>query len=497
MDKPSQFRGLAGEVVVGICHPASFLLITMVAAYLFFWIAPFVIVGAISKRAEGIANLSILTGSIALARVIGMFAIAAMNGDLKSGFFSPSVSRDELRSFTLRYLGLIFGGNFVIFFLAYLVSEKVALPNNFESGLIGTFFFSARGMCSGVLVCTFFLVNSLAAILVLSSESLSELTSGEFWSEKILQRIPDLVVYYSSVMGATLLFLCIYFIPFCVIGMVAFSASLKLGLIVTWGLSLLPSVLAPVLVGRLSGTFVAGDNEMDFQPAENRLSSFLSNTAAEPSRSADISAAFLKPQTPKEVSPAAAAFGKPDPFRPAEVIRRIQEIPPEDFQKEFDAVAERLAKNAREINSLFEALLLSRKLNQTEQAQKFSVDLISLALQRGVGAAAVLGFRTMSGMRHQLPLTAAQQKQLAGYLVRDGHFEDGGLLYHEAFANGESDPVSAQKRLLEVAEAAIAAEKKGEAASLLELFLRLYPDSNFLDYAKKLLLAVGKNYPPT
>ena len=124
------------------------------------------------------------------------------------------------------------------------------------------------------------------------------------------------------------------------------------------------------------------------------------------------------------------------------------------------------------------------------------MDLISLALQRGVGAAAVLGFRTMTQMRHQLPLTPPQQKQLAGYLVRDGHFEDGGQLYNAAFANGESDPVSAQKRLLEVAEAAIAAEKKGEAISLLQLFLRLYPASNFLDYAKKLLLAAGEKIPP-
>ena len=118
-------------------------------------------------------------------------------------------------------------------------------------------------------------------------------------------------------------------------------------------------------------------------------------------------------------------------------------------------------------------------------ARDTAAEMIGVALQRNVTAAAVLAFRSMKDARFELALDATRKKQLSGAVIREGYFLDGGRLAMEGLLI-EGTELAAQKKVLEVAEAAIDAGKMEDAGALLDMFLERFPSSNFLDYIPRL-----------
>ena len=386
-----------------------------------------------------------------LAIFTGRFAIAARRGDYHCGFSSHKLYSGELLPYAARY---------IIYNLFWYIPALLTSYYLFRcSNILQLFFLLKFGssLGSGVdiwyafLIVLVFFGPLIASLLTIYTESFSEIVTVEPWKWLLFSRAADLPAYMGQVIGGIVLFIMKYFLPFFVLKTVLFHISLKMELSLNEAFGFLPIIIFPILIGRLSGAFVAMDDEESDLVGGQEIKD-KSNAAVEQKK---IYEHLL--QTIEELSPA-----------------------------EMESIEK---KAETEEPNIYQALTLSylyRKTKDQEQSLLQAKKTISQCLDKGMDYEAAQLFRYYIKEKTALNLAPQQLLQLANSFTLQNAYADVAWCYMMAIIEvPEAEKLAIQKRFLSVANTARQHGAHKVANSLFTLFCQQFPDSSLTEFARQ------------
>jgi tetratricopeptide (TPR) repeat protein len=245
----------------------------------------------------------------------------------------------------------------------------------------------------------------------------------------------------------------------------------------------LPAAAVPVLMGRLAGAFVIG---------EQAASALTPIQATEP-RPAGDAPRITRP------TPVATVAAPPRLTRPTPVATVTAPQPPADNLAVYKAARE-LGGRARTdlAGALAEAeklrglhphhpMLLAalaglyRQAGNMREAVLAAGQAITDGLVGGAVPVAIEAYTACADNRDKLMLEAPTLERLARALAQLARFDDAAWAWRGA-ALGEVDPTRVQKGIIGCADGAARAGKETDALAYLEWLLRTWPTSPFRDY---------------
>lgn len=449
MDDNRLYAGLSGEIVRNFIRFETFLvLIPMGLVFAGLSLLSYLLQ---DKIPQGYLSSSVLIFSaLFFALFTGRFAMAAKSGDYHSGFFSDKLYNGAVLAFAIR---------FIVFNLFWLIPAVLIIYYFSNSANAIALFFllnlgvglsSSVGIWYACLVVLGFFGPLCAALLACHTKSLSEVISSDTWAWLFLDRASDLPAFLGQVCGGIILFCMKYFILFFILKTLAFSMSMKLGLYLNDVLSAVPALLFPVILGRLSGAFVAMD-ELEVESCDEEK--------------AESNADFLQEQ--KKI------YG--------DLLRSIDTLSPSDL-----AQAEHNAEHAAA--NIYQALVLSylyKKTKSPQEALSHARKTLAQCLNEGLGTDAVQLFRYYFKEKTALNLSTEQLVQLGHYLDLQNAYPDAAWCYMLAIMQApEEDKLAIQKEYLHVADVARQHGADEVANSLLHLFCKQFPESSLTEFAR-------------
>lgn len=449
MDDKRVYAGLSGEIVGSFLRFETFVvIIPMGLVFAGLSLLSYLLEDKIPPAylSTGVLILSALF----FALFTGRFAVAAQYGDYHSGFFSDKLYSGAVLAYAIRY---------ILFNLFWLIPAAIIIYYFSNSANAIALFFllnlgvglgSSVGIWYACLVVLIFFGPLLAALLACHTKALSEVISTDTWAWLFLDRGADLAAFLGQVCGGIILFCMKYFILFFILKTLAFSLSMKLGLYLNAVLSVVPALLFPVILGRLSGAFVAMD-ELDV-------------------RSFDIPKADTKADLLQEQKKTYD-----------DLLRTINTLSADDL-----AQAQQNAEHAEA--NIYQALVLSylyKKTKGLEEALSHARKTLGQCLIEGLGRDAVQLFRYYFKEKTALKLSTEQLLQLGHYLDLENAYPDAAWCYMLAAIQApEEDKLAIQKEFLHVADVARQHGAHELANSLLHLFCKQFPKSSLTEFAR-------------
>lgn len=480
MEDISRFRGMAGEVIGGFLLPTTFFSALPVLIVLF-------VLGYGVTFLKGDAQiLAAPVMFIAYVAIVGRFALAAKQGSLASGFFGGA-DGGGLAGFVGRYLVLTLAWSIPLGLIVYLALDRetlffammalfptdVTLPGGGRLQSIGpTPLEMMQGGAAVLLLPVVALVSllmpTLSLIVATRAESLAEALSRESWGWLLSDRGADLPVFYAALIGGMVVFVGVYLLPFAFIMFFSFKLSVQMGVGVSSFLYLLGIAATPILLGRMCGAFVAGEEGLD---AEGE----------------DAEVHELAPPVYYRAEPASTA--EPPPViekKPGfdEILAKVRAVPADGLAGEIARAEGKLAARPRDPHTAAELSLLYKKSGAGDKALKMAANAITQTVSDGFSEIGVMLFRGYAKERSALGLNAQTLEIVGNILLKQGSVLDAGWCLHESASAG-GDAVKAQKKLLHVASVAEESGKLAEAVSLYEFFCAKYPDSPLAQFAKQ------------
>ncbi len=258
MSEYSNFRGLAGEVVVSFVKPGS--VVSAVPVLVFFGVG----LGATAYLApEDFFPYDLIIVLVLAAFAISRFAIPSRLGHYEEGWFSQYNSNAESLTFSFRYLVCNICWVmpcFLVLFAAEKLGVDLFLLNTDPMEMAGSGFVGVVGLFIALMV---IFAPTLSLLICTASNSIPEILGIGVWKTLISDHKADLVVFYAALIGGVITFWILYFFPLFLIVITAFALSPALGGALAGFVFALPFLLAPILLGRLSGAFVHGLYETD------------------------------------------------------------------------------------------------------------------------------------------------------------------------------------------------------------------------------------------
>jgi len=480
MEDISRFRGMAGEVTCSFLLPTTF-----------FSALPVLIVFAVLGYAATLlkGNAQILAAPamfIVYVAIIGRFALPARQGSFDSGFFGGA-DGGELIGFVGRYLVLTLAWCIPLALIVYLALDRETLffammalfptdvmlegggrlqsvaPSPFELLQGG-----AAVLLLPVVGLLFLLMPTLCLIVATRANTLAEVLSRESWSWLLSVRGADLPVFYAGLIGGMAVFFGVYLLPFAIIVFFAFKLSLQAGAAVSGFLYLLSFAATPILLGRLCGAFVAGEEGLDASDGDTQ--------AHEPAPPVNY-----RPEPSLAVEPPPILEKKPL-FE--EILAKVRALPADRLADEIARAEGKLAIRPRDPHAAAELSLLYKKAGEGDKALKMAANAITQAVRDSFSEIGVMLFRGYAKERAALGLNAQTLEVVGNILLNQGAVLDAGWCLHES-AIAEGDAVKAQKKLLHVASVAEESGKFAEAVSLYDFFSAKYPDSPLVQFARQ------------
>jgi hypothetical protein len=198
---------------------------------------------------------------------------------------------------------------------------------------------------------------------------------------------------------------------------------------------------------------------------ERRLAAFMTEAAA-----ATVAAAPV----PRPVEPDKNPPDKKPAF--AELKSRAAELAGKERFAAYASARLAMIENARDAHAAAQAALISRHTGEAARA-------IGACLANGQGEMAAAVFAEFVEQRASLGLAPAQWEALGRALLARQAFMEAAWTLH-AGALMAKDPVSAQKRLIEVAGKAGQANQPAVAVKLYGTLLAKYPASQYADFVR-------------
>ena len=263
MERTSNFRGLAGEVIYSVVRPDIF--ITLIPVALTWVFVALVSLGL--GRAHAGAFVPILWVA-AWAALVARFAVAASQGDITAGFLNSYASSPEARAFPAKYLAVmaLFAVGFAACAYPLYKSEGGLLlwtVRMLGSGIGG----AMNSVASALLFIAVITFPTLSLIILTASGSVLAVFKPASWRWLLLERGQDLVCFYAALIGGLITSFLVYLIPLLLLARYGFKVSLGFGFFCSSLLYFFPASVSPVLLGRLCGAFVFGSESLSIQPA--------------------------------------------------------------------------------------------------------------------------------------------------------------------------------------------------------------------------------------
>ncbi|MGK7345602.1 MAG: hypothetical protein ACNS63_07315 [Candidatus Nitrospinota bacterium M3_3B_026] len=444
MEHIPPFRGLAGETVRLFVRPGTlFTVVPALVVTIILTAAGFFIADSV-----GVPDVfGLVISAAAISPVLGAYGMAARHGDLESGVMNILSNPAEIFSFAARYSALTVIWGVPASFAALWLMKKNVSFDLVAGG--GPNVFSALGLVALLLLIALMPVFTL--IVSLAAETIGEAVAPGPWGWLFVERREDLPAFFASYFGGMALFFIIMVPILLVITAVLFMVSFRAGLAAAGAAYVIPFAGAPVLLGRLAGSFVAAEES---GPVE-------AGGAAPGGALTDIKDDFSIKRAVEQISQKAET----------DIITAIREA--EELRASHQDNPVVLAELSR----------LYMKKGEGENALLTGRVAVSRALAMGLNDEAVKTFQALGKLRGKLKLEAKEFEKLARSFVPRGMFDEAVWCFRASAASG-GDKIRIQKGIISVAEAAARAGNAKKAMAVYAFFIKSFPDSEFLGYCK-------------
>jgi tetratricopeptide (TPR) repeat protein len=471
MQKVSRFRGMAGEVMYQFMLPKTLIsALPILIIFSMLWL--------VTTMIEDLTGYSALPAFfIVYVMMVGHFSLPALKGVFDSNFLSGTDTGNKLWLFTLRYMALILGCALPLALFASLTVGLKSLPGSAAEILVplASIQQSSDRLPLTAIVLVSMLMLTLFLIVATRARTLREAFSLDMWAWLLSERRADLPIFYVALTGGLVIFFGIYLIPFALVFFLAFKFSIQLGVAVSAFFYLWVLAATPILVGRMCGAFVAGENDLDFA-TENILALLgVVPSTASPQMELKLTTGADQPQPiEKKLS-----------FN--EMVAKIRALPIDTLTSEISKTEALLATRPHDPYIAVELAMLYRRAGEAEKALKAAARAITKAINNGYAEIGVSLFRGFAKERADLGLDAQTLEIIGNILLKQELVLDAGWCLHES-ATLAGDMLKAQKKLMHVATVAEEAGRYTEAIALYNFFISAYPHTNLVQYAKQ-----GKN----
>ena len=491
------FRGVAGEVVAGFLRPRIFL--TLIPVWLY-WGAFGIAAAFLSRAVNVIAMQCVLL--VGLAMLVGRFAIPASRGDLDAGFFdfNNNIDSGELIGFGFRYMlavmfWLVPTGILVVLVLKGQSIDSFAEPSLASGGALVFVLLSASAVS--------YLAASTSVIIATGTSSMGETLQLKHWSYVLVDRRADFITFLSAAFGGLATFCAIYAIPYLAVTYLLTMTSTYLGGIFATAAILVPFTVSPVLIGRLAGAFILGEETITGMETKNAVAKILGSgpkTIGGYGKEVSASGNMILPNSSTEAPGSRSDIETIQQHKTsidaADFVRKLQRLKPEEVSRALEKAANEHAQNNRDLKAAYEYMLLLRKTGDEETALRIAAKSINQALRELDWSNAALFYLCLQQSRFQLQLEKEQFQMLANHFQAQNKYQDAAWCTMRSGEKEGRAGIELQKVLIEIAEAASAAMKNNEAAQIYQQILEGFPASNFTDYVQKQLALTksdGKN----
>lgn len=468
MRKVSRFRGMAGEVMYQFMSPRTLLsALPVLIIFSMLWL--------ITTMIEDLTGFSALpVFFIAYAMVAGRFSLSALQETSEGGLFSSQNNSNKLWPFTLRYLALTLACALPLALFASVVIGLKALPASIAEMLfpLASIQQSSNNLpLTGLVLASMFMLT-LCFIVAARAETLRDAFSRGIWGWLLFERRADLPIFYVALVGGMVIFFGIYLIPFALIFFLAFKMSTQWGVFVSGFFYLWVLAASPILLGRMCGAFVAGENDLEGAAQDVLALLGIPSPAASPQLELKFAAeADQLPPVEKKLS-----------FN--EMVEKIRALSLDASILEIGKAEGLLALRPHDPYVAIELAMLYRRAGEAEKALKMAAKAITQAINNGYAEIGVSLFRGFAKERADLCLDAQTLEITGNVLLKQGMVLDAGWCLHESATIG-GDMLKAQKKLMHVATIAEETGKYKEAIALYDFFISAYPDTNLVQYAKQ------------
>ena len=257
---------MSGEIVVGFLKPTTVLTavgIMMLGGLLV------TILGLIATQAS--PWIVALLGLFMFSMIFSRFVISAAYGNFYGGLLNDQCSLSDSLMYAARHVCLLFMAFVPVVALIYVGIQggsKAISEGLNASHLPGDAYVSKAliaGGFSGVLFATAAVIAIsapiLTAIIAGATQNFNQLLEKQYWLWLYTRR-GDLGALVASGVGGLMVFIWLYFIPLVILGVIGAGISDTVGAAIGVFISVLPAAATPILMGRLCGAFIAGQNEV-------------------------------------------------------------------------------------------------------------------------------------------------------------------------------------------------------------------------------------------
>lgn len=506
MESVSNYRGVAGEIVINFLRPG-----------ILFTAIPVILIVVVAAALLGLAPIPPAVTSLVLlaivAALVGRFAIPAANGYYNEGFLSLHFGGRSMWGYAMRYLvALIVTG------VPIWIGAMFAVPAILGAGSGGGMMGPSLGLGSlmgfgfaGVAMMVFLVAAVLGGIcsylLAIWADTPAQLF-GTAPFEMLWWRRGDVLMFAISATGGVITFWLIYLIPLGVL--VALLSAISSGLGATVGAFVisLPLALSPVLIGRLAGGFVSGQGhfnpngpdqvELAVAAAQSAQASRAeaggeAPAAAAPTPAADPAPAAAAAQaaaTPAEPPAAAAPPAAPAVKAAAfdmdllkQLIGEVKGLDENAMAAEEMRAGQAVSDDPENIAAVVKKGLIHVRKGEADAATPLmKLAITELLAERSQQAATQL-YLACGDLRTRLPLDKLSREQLANTFRLQKRWLESAFCLYQAWL--PTNPQNAQQKLHEIGQEALGAEAWQAAGQIFQFLLKRHPDTSFRGTAEQ------------
>jgi hypothetical protein len=467
-ERPSVFRGSAGEVVRGFVDLGTlFTVIPVLVMMVIIGLVAGLVVKVVGLSAPFAAFIMVVSAS----PIVGRFALAARNGQLDAGFFAVNLEKGAVMAFVLRHAALTICWGLPVTIAAHLLIGGMSSSFGFMDGLRGW-----AGLGLLVLFVVALVAQLISLLIATKADSVSQVVSADAWRWALVERRADLVPLVASLFGGLMVFALFVWPVVGVLALLLVKAPKLAAAVGIYGYAA-PMLAAPVLLGRLCGAFVFGEESIE-TPAHNPM----------PRTGPTPPVVNLRPIASAGPEAVAQSARRLDVKQALDSLRVKAASDPATALKEAQILRE-----AHPVNPLVavELALLLRQHGQAEEALAASAAAIKVALTSGTAPVAIEMWKTCGDDRHQLDLDPGTLESLGRHLTTRKELEDAAWCFRTMKDRG-GDGLRVQKGLIGVADTIARDGNARGAVQLYQLILRDFPDSTLRDYIEGTVSALQR-----
>jgi hypothetical protein len=485
-ERPSAFRGVAGEVVRGFVQLGTLATVLVVMLVMLLVAAGAVLLVKVTGLPTPFAGLLLMVSSSPL---IGRFAMAAREGQLDAGFLNADSDKGAVMGFMFRHVTLCVACGIPLGIAASVMLKSASS----SGGVFGGGLMPSGGAAVGLMLLG--VVGGAAQILSLliatKTDSVSEAVSADAWRWVLVQRRPDLLPFLASLVGGMVVFAMLVW-PICgILSMLVIRHSVGAGAALASFTYAAPILAGPILLGRMCGAFVFGEEPMGappgaaalppvrpFQPGVSRTPIANVAVGTPQARPEGLAAPLSRTPPPEPASAATAAARRMDVNQALDAltVKAGTDLP--------GAVREaQILRDAHPANPRVAVALarLFQQNGQKSEAIAAAAHAIRTALTAGTAPLAIEMWGAVSESRAELELDAITLEALGKQLVTRKNLKDAAWCFQAMRGKG-GEPLRVQKGLISVAEVTARDGNPAAAAQIYRLLLKEYPDSTLREY---------------